>query len=434
MTGAAVASADDALRRLIDWHRSRAERLLNGVRALVLVLLAAAAFAYAPVLPAQLTWVNVIVLAITLTWTFAQWALFHRRERLPGWLALVNPAVDITAITVVMAEYGISQSAKLALGSPMLLAYFAILASRPITSSTRKAAVVAALVVAEYSALLAFFVTSGRAQVVASPIEASVGAGIAWLDEGAKILLLAVGGAIATYVTAWYERLLTSYHVQARQREQLEARLARAQLSALEAQLHPHFLFNTLNAITALIAREPRSAERIVGGLGELLRFSLGRAGEQEVTLERELDLLGRYVDIQMVRFPDRLRVDVEVAPETLVALVPSLVLQPLVENAIEHGIAPRAAGGRVEVRVERYGDTLRLTVRDDGVGSGGPPRRDPGGTGVGLANTRARLQHLYGGRHEMRAAPLETGGYQVVIDIPFHATAMRTESSEVAT
>jgi LytS/YehU family sensor histidine kinase len=135
-----------------------------------------------------------------------------------------------------------------------------------------------------------------------------------------------------------------------------------------------------------------------------------------------------------MVRFPDRLRVDVEVAPETLVALVPSLVLQPLVENAIEHGIAPRAAGGRVEVRVERYGDTLRLTVRDDGVGSGGPPRRDPGGTGVGLANTRARLQHLYGGRHEMRAAPLETGGYQVVIDIPFHATAMRTESSEVAT
>jgi sensor histidine kinase YesM len=338
-----------------------------------------------------------------------------------------------------MAEYGISQSAKLALGSPMLLAYFAILASRPITSSTRKAAVVAALVVAEYSALLAFFVISGRAQVVASPIEASVGAGIAWLDEGAKILLLAVGGAIATYVTAWYERLLTSYHVQAREREQLEARLARAQLDALESQLHPHFLFNTLNAITALIAREPRSAERIVSGLGELLRFSLGRAGEQEVTLERELELLGRYIDIQMVRFPDRLRVDLDVAPDALVALVPSLILQPLVENAIQHGLAPRAAGGRVEVRAEHRGDMLRLSVRDDGVGgSGGSAGREAGGrgrgSGVGLANTRARLQHLYGENQEMRAAPLAAGGYQVMIDIPFHATAMRADIDVVAT
>ena len=113
-----VESADDELQRLLDWHRSRAERLLNGVRAIVLLLLAAAAFAYAPTLPPQLTWVNVLVLAVTLTWTFAQWALFYRREQLPGWLALVNPAVDVTAITVVMAEYGVSQTARLALGSP----------------------------------------------------------------------------------------------------------------------------------------------------------------------------------------------------------------------------------------------------------------------------------------------------------------------------
>src|SRR4051794_21432288 len=109
-------SADDSVRPLLEWHRARAERLLNGVRAMVLLLLSAAAFAYAPTLPLQLTWVNVIVLAVTLTWTFAQWAIFYRRERLPGWLTLVNPAVDITAITVVMAEYGISQTAKLALG------------------------------------------------------------------------------------------------------------------------------------------------------------------------------------------------------------------------------------------------------------------------------------------------------------------------------
>jgi hypothetical protein len=416
--------ADDALRLLLNWHRSSAERLLNGVRALVLLLLAAAAFAYAPTLPLQLTWVNVIVLAVTLTWTFAQWALFYRRAQLPGWLSLVNPAVDITAITVVMAEYGISQSAKLALGSPILLAYFAILASRPITSSTRKAAIVAGLVVAEYSLLLAFFTVTGRAHLVASPIAASTGPAISSLDEGAKILLLAVAGGIATYATGWYERLLTSYHQQAQARERLEARLARAQLEALELQLHPHFLFNTLNDITALIAKEPRSAERIVAGLSELLRFSLGRVGEQEVTLERELDLLGRYIEIQQVRFPDRLRVVVDAEPAALVALVPSMILQPLVENAIQHGIAPRAAGGRVDVRVLREGDTLQLIVSDDGLGAGSP--RDGGSRGgVGLGNTRARLQHLYGGRHEMRAEPGAGGGYVVSISIPFHTAVL---------
>jgi LytS/YehU family sensor histidine kinase len=314
----------------------------------------------------------------------------------------------------------------------MLLAYFAILASRPITSSTRKSAAVAALVVVEYSALLAFFVATGRAHIVGSPIEASVGEGVAWLDEGAKILLLAVGGAIATYVTAWYERLLTSYHLQARARERLEARLARAQLEALELQLHPHFLFNTLNAITALITQEPRSAERIVSGLSELLRFSLSRAGEQEVTLERELDLLGRYIDIQVVRFPDRLRVDLDVDPDVMTAMVPSMVLQPLVENAIRHGIAPRAAGGRVEVRAQREGDTLRLTVRDDGLGAAAKGSGDGRG-GVGLANTRARLQHLYGDQQELRAGPLESGGYLVTIDIPFHMMTVAVTADEVA-
>ena len=417
-------SADDAVRPLLEWHRARAERLLNGVRALVLLLLSAAAFAYAPTLPLQLTWVNVIVLAITLTWTFAQWAIFYRRERLPGWLSLVNPAVDITAITVVMAEYGISQSAKLALGSPMLLAYFAILAARPITSSTRKAAAASTLVVVEYSALLAFFVTTGRAQIVTSPIAASTGTGISSLDEGAKILLLAVAGGIATYATGWYERLLTSFHRQAHDRERLEARLARAQLESLERQLHPHFLFNTLNAITALIAQEPRSAERIVTGLSELLRFSLSRAGEQEVTLERELELLGRYIEIQQVRFPDRLRVQLDVDPSVLTALVPSMILQPLVENSIRHGISPRAAGGRVDVRAERDGDALRLHVSDDGLGAGAPGAGEARG-GVGLGNTRARLQHLYGERQEMHAGPGAAGGYVVSIVIPFHTAAV---------
>ena len=427
-----VNRADEEVRPLLERHRARAERLLNGLRALVLLLLAAAAFAYAPKLPIELTWMNVLVLAPTLTWTFAQWALFYRSESLPGWLSVVNPVVDITAVTVIIAEYGITQSAELALGSPILLAYFAILAARPITSSTRRAAAAATLVVLEYGSLLAFFVATGRVEIVASPIAASLGPGISLLDEGAKLLLLAVAGGIATYATGWYEQLLTSYHHQARDREQLEARLTRAQLQSLELQLHPHFLFNTLNAITALIGQDPRSAERVVDGLSELLRVSLNRAGEQEVPLERELDLLRRYIDIQQVRFPDRLRVDLRIGPDAAAALVPSLILQPLVENAIRHGIAPRASGGLVEVSAVRDGDVLRLQVSDDGVGAAalrGAPVRD----GVGLGNTRARLEHLYGAHHEMRSGPGESGGFVVDIVIPYRVAGERAGLEVVA-
>jgi len=411
---------DDAIRPLLARYRTRAERLLNGVRALVLLLLAIAAAVYAPSLPRALSWANVIVLSPTLAWTFAQWVLFSGDEVLPGWLSTVNPLVDITAVTVIMGSYGVTQSAALALRSPIFLAYFAILASRPITSSTRKAALAAALVVLEYAALLAFFVLTGRLHAVASPLVASMGAGISMLDEGAKLLLLGVAGAVAAYATAWQERLLTSYHRQARDREQLEGELARAELRSLKLQLHPHFLFNALNTVTALLASDPRGAERVVTALSELLRFSLRHAGDQEIALEREVEVLHRYVDIQQLRFPDRLQVEFDIDPAVAGALVPNLLLQPLVENAIRHGIAPRATGGRVRVRASREGDRLHLSVCDNGVGA---TRGARAGAGVGLGNTRARLRYLYGDGHEFRAGAGDgdEGGFAVHIAIPYH-------------
>ena len=411
------------LQSLLEQHRARAERVLNRVRAGVLLLLATAALAYAPTLPRALNWANVAILAPTLAWTFAQWVLFARTEQLPGWLSLVNPVVDISAVTLIMAGYGIAYSPELALRSPIMLAYFAILAARPMASSTRRAAAAAVLVVAEYGALLAYLVLAGHLAVVASPLVASAGARISLLDEGAKLLLLGVAGAVSTAATAWHERLLTDHHAQSLRRSMLERELASAQLDALRHQLQPHFLFNTLNTITALVRPDPERAERVIVGLSDLLRMALRSGREQEVPLERELALLGRYVEIQQVRFPGRLTVHVAVDDAVRGAHVPTLLLQPLVENAIRHGLAPRATGGTVEVRVERSGERLRLFVTDDGIGErAGAPRRE----GVGLGTTRARLHHLYGDAYRLEAGGRAQGGFAVYIEMPLRESVHR--------
>jgi anti-sigma regulatory factor (Ser/Thr protein kinase) len=422
--------AAGAARQLLARERDRAERLLNGVRAGVLLLLAIAALVYAPSLTPALNRANMLLLAPTLAWTLAQYLLFYRRPTLPSWLSIVNPVVDITAVTAIMASYGLAQSAALALKSPIFLVYFAILAARPIASSTLKAAAVASLTVLEYAALIAAFWLAGRLPVAESPVSAILGAGISPLDEGAKLLLLGVAGAIATYATAWHERLAIRYYRESRDRERLETRLVQAQLQSLRLQLHPHFLFNTLNSINTLITEEPLAAERMVSGLSEFLRLSLRNAGEQEVPLEREIDLLRHYIDIQRVRFEDRLTVELVVAPETRAALVPNLLLQPLVENAIRHGIAPRSAPGRIEIRAERQDAQLKLLVADDGVGL--PGAADvPAREGTGLGNTRARLRHLYGTAQRFHAGRGAAGGFSVQIAIPFRTAAERTGPRE---
>ena len=198
----------------------------------------------------------------------------------------------------------------------------------------------------------------------------------------------------------------------------LEAELARAELDALRVQLHPHFLFNTLNAISMLVRKgETETAVRMVAGLSDLLRLALATVGQQEVPLRQELDFLERYLSLQQIRFPDRLRILMHIDPDTLEARVPSLVLQPLAENAVRHGIAPSIAGGAVEVSAARDGEQLVLSVRDTGVGLM-PGAESPGG--VGLRNVRARLQHLYPGRHRFQVSNRAEGGVESSLAIPF--------------
>ena len=203
---------------------------------------------------------------------------------------------------------------------------------------------------------------------------------------------------------------------------QLETRLVEAQLQALQRQLHPHFLFNTLNTVSGLIRTDPDGADRMIDRLGDLLRMTLNKSGIQEVSLKEELDVLGKYVEIERTRFGNRLKVDVRVHPETLDALVPSLVLQPLVENAIRHGVAPNARPGWIAVQAERHGRELVLQVLDNGDGL--PPERLTAlNHGVGLDNTRARLAHLYRDRFEFAFSNLERG-FSVTIRIPFEVQA----------
>ncbi len=215
----------------------------------------------------------------------------------------------------------------------------------------------------------------------------------------------------------------TEFHQRSRENEwkasQLESRLAQAQLQALKTQLNPHFLFNTLNAVSALMHRDVRAANRMMTQLSDLLRLSLETSGAQEVSLKLELDFLDRYIEIQRARFSDRLDVQLDVQPEALDALVPNFILQPLVENAIRHGIARRAAPGRVEIIVRRANGLLELLVRDNGAGFPAGRHLLPR-EGVGLANTRARLRHLYGAAHRFELRNVSAGGAEVLIVIPF--------------
>ncbi len=207
----------------------------------------------------------------------------------------------------------------------------------------------------------------------------------------------------------------------ARAAREREIRLARAQLHALQAQLHPHFLFNALNTVSACVHRDPHAAERMIARLSELLRGTLHTTATHEVPLAEELRLLESYLEIEQARFEDRLRVRWSIDPASRDARVPHLILQPLVENAVKHGIAPRSAPGTVEVSAARENGTLHVEVRDDGVGV-------PAGfawetrAGVGLANTRARLRTLYGDRHAFALEGVPGGGVAVRISIPFAA------------
>jgi two-component sensor histidine kinase len=200
---------------------------------------------------------------------------------------------------------------------------------------------------------------------------------------------------------------------------ELQADVTRAELHALKAQLHPHFLFNTLHSISALVHDDPDAADRMIARLSDLLRHVLDSGHAQKVSLDDELHCLSPYVEIEKVRFGDRLTIAMDVEPGTRDALVPHLVLQPLVENAVRHGIAPRSAPGRVVVEARRDGALLRLEVRDDGVGLAAGA--DTGVTrGLGLATTRARLKRLYGADQGLELHANAEGGVSATLTVPF--------------
>jgi two-component sensor histidine kinase len=203
------------------------------------------------------------------------------------------------------------------------------------------------------------------------------------------------------------------------QAQQLETQLAQARLHALAGQLNPHFLFNALNSIAEVVHRDAEAADDMLTSLGELLRASLDSERTQETSLAEEIAFLEHYVGIERVRLGARLRFDCQVAVETLGARVPHLLLQPLVENAIRHAVAPRPAPGRVSVRARACNGRLLLEVQDDGDGRGDPAAS---GAGVGLRSTRARLQGLFGADHAFELAHPPEGGTLARVDVPLQA------------
>jgi two-component system, LytTR family, sensor kinase len=217
-----------------------------------------------------------------------------------------------------------------------------------------------------------------------------------------------------------------AYHRESQERKlkeaQLETRLIEARLKTLEAELHPHFLFNTLHAISTLVHRDPESADRMISRLSDLLRITFDRSGEATVSLKEEIEFLQKYLDIEQTRFQDRLTVRVEVDPDVLDADVPRMILQPLVENAMKHGIAQSVDKGHVQISAGRDDDRLWMEVRDNGGGLHGAALKKLR-TGVGLSNTRARLEVLYPERHRLDFSELH-GGLAVRVEIPFHRGA----------
>ena len=245
-----------------------------------------------------------------------------------------------------------------------------------------------------------------------------------WRTEAQQMFILNFDWEMMTYWSIVGLSHALRYHYEARARElsaaQLETRLVEAQLHTLQRQMQPHFLFNTLNTISALMHRDVEAADAMIARLSDLLRMSLQRVEVQEVALAEELDFLSKYLEIEQARFRDRLTVVFDVQSD---ALVPNLLLQPLVENAIKHGIGPRPTPGQVTVRARRAGAMLELDVQDNGVGLSAARLTDFN-RGVGLSNTRSRLDHLYGSLHRFEFRQPAEGGLLVSMAIPMATVA----------
>jgi two-component system LytT family sensor kinase len=250
---------------------------------------------------------------------------------------------------------------------------------------------------------------------------------VANFSEGIGIYLLI---ALTSYAYNYYRR----YREGQLRTLQLEAQLSQAQLQALKMQLHPHFLFNTLHSISALLNKDVEAARKMITRLGDFLRLTLENSGAQEVTLKQEMEFLTCYLEIERIRFQNRLVTRMDLGELTLLAKVPNLILQPIVENAIRHGIAPRSSPGFIDIAAKQVNGRLRIQVRDNGPGL--PEHRTSQNQfkkGLGLANTETRLKRLYGAEHLFDLSNDPAGGLIVTLEIPFHTDGSAPSQSEIA-
>jgi signal transduction histidine kinase len=245
---------------------------------------------------------------------------------------------------------------------------------------------------------------------------------VAWTSFIQRLYLTNLDWTLMTYTSIIGFSYALAYYRESQERSlraaHLETRLVEARLRTLEAELHPHFLFNTLHAISTLVHSNPEAADRMISRLSDLLRLTFDRSGEPGVSLQEELAFLQKYLEIEQTRFQDRLTVRFDIDPDTLDAEVPRMILQPLVENAIKHGVSPRAGHGLIHISAERRNGALSIEVADNGVGlSAGVKARL--NSGVGLSNTRDRLACLYGDEHSLEFSD-GSEGLAVRMEIPF--------------
>jgi sensor histidine kinase YesM len=229
---------------------------------------------------------------------------------------------------------------------------------------------------------------------------------------------------IASHALLFYR----SYRARETEAAELKAQLVEAQLQALKMQLHPHFLFNTLHSISSLVLEDPKRANQMIARLGDFLRLTLESTEHQTVMLKEEVEFLRCYLEIEQVRFEDRLTVEFDIEPATLSVQVPHLILQPIVENAIQHAVALRTEHSRIRVASSRLDGSLRLEVQDDGPGAG-PAQGSSGKQGLGLKNVRARLAQVYGSGYDFRLSNSPEGGLTVSLEMPFETETPARQS-----
>jgi two-component system, LytTR family, sensor kinase len=262
-----------------------------------------------------------------------------------------------------------------------------------------------------------FFLASGAlewALGVATGVYSAGQLRAALFSECVETRLLAF---LAIVTLGWSARYFALYRTRQLHASELEARLVKTHLQVLKTQLQPHFLFNTLNTIAELVHTDPQAADQMITRLGRLLRLSLDQAGHQVVPLKQEIDFLRVYIEIEQVRFQERLQVVWDLSAETLEAAVPTLLWQPVLENAIRHGVTPLGGRGRIVITSTREGDDLVLEIRDNGRGL---PPDGVSREGVGLRNVRERLRQIYGTQAQFALEPAPEGGTIATLRLPY--------------